>query len=265
MKTTPGLKVGGKKGKKVQMQIYRADLHMHTLLSPCGSLEMSPRTIVDTAAARGLDIIGITDHNSTRHCKVIHKLAATRNIAVLCGAEVTSSEEVHCLAFLPDFERLDLFENYLQAHMQDFPNDPEYFGDQVQVDENEEIIYQEERLLIMAIDQDIDEIERQVHALGGIFIPAHINRPAFGLISQLGFVPPDLNYDALELSRHITTKDFKKAYPELADKTFIRSSDAHYVEDIGCCYTNFYLEQPTFDEIKLALHNAGGRYVAEEK
>ena len=247
------------------MQIYRADLHTHTLLSPCGSLEMSPRTIVDTAAERHLDIIGITDHNSTRHCKVIHKLAAELNIAVLCGAEVTSREEVHCLAFMPDFERLDQFENYLQEHLQDFPNDPEAFGDQIQVDENEDIIYQEERLLIMAIDQDIDEIERQVHALGGIFIPAHINRPAFGLISQLGFVPPDLNYDALELSRHITTENFKKTYPELADKTFIRSSDAHFVEDIGRCHTKFYLEQPTFNEIRLALQNAQGRYVAEEK
>ncbi len=247
------------------MQNYRADLHMHTLLSPCGSLDMSPRTIVDIAAERHLDIIGITDHNSTRHCKVIHKLAAARNIAVLCGAEVTSSEEVHCLAFMPDFERLDLFENYLQEHMQDFPNDPKAFGDQVQVDENEEIVYQEERLLIMAIDQDIDEIEQQVHALDGIFIPAHINRPAFGLISQLGFVPPDLNYDALELSRHITTQNFKKAYPQLADKTFIRSSDAHYVEDIGRCHTLFQLREPSFDEIKLALHNRDGRFVAEEK
>jgi PHP family Zn ribbon phosphoesterase len=247
------------------MQLYRADLHIHTLLSPCGSLEMSPRNIVAAAVARRLDIIGITDHNSTRHCRVIHTLAAENNITVLCGAEVTSSEEVHCLAFLPDFERLQLFENYLQEHLQDFPNDPETFGDQVQIDDNEEIIYLEHRLLIMAIDQNIDEIEQQVHTLGGLFIPAHINRPAFGLISQLGFVPPDLNYDALELSRHITTKDFKKAYPELADKTFIRSSDAHFVEDIGCCYTNFYLEQPTFDEIKLALHNAGGRYVAAEK
>ena len=247
------------------MQNYRADLHMHTLLSPCGSLDMSPRTIVDIAAERHLDIIGITDHNSTRHCKVIHKLAAARNIAVLCGAEGTSSEEVHCLAFMPDFERLDLFENYLQEHMQDFPNDPKAFGDQVQVDENEEIVYQEERLLIMAIDQDIDEIEQQVHALDGIFIPAHINRPAFGLISQLGFVPPDLNYDALELSRHVTTQNFKKAYPQLADKTFIRSSDAHYVEDIGRCHTLFHLREPSFDEIKLALHNRDGRFVAEEK
>jgi PHP family Zn ribbon phosphoesterase len=247
------------------MQTYRADLHIHTLLSPCGSLEMSPRNIVDAAAGRNLDIIGITDHNSTRHCRVIHKLAASRNIAVLCGAEVTSREEVHCLAFLPDFERLELFENYLQEHLQDFPNDPEAFGDQIQVDENEDIIYQEERLLIMAIDQDIDEIEQQVHALNGIFIPAHINRPAFGLISQLGFVPPDLTYDALELSRHITTENFIKANPQLADKTFIRSSDAHYIEDIGRCYTNFHLEKPSFDEIKLALHNTGGRFVSEDK
>ncbi|NCA85579.1 MAG: PHP domain-containing protein [Clostridia bacterium] len=247
------------------MQTYRADLHIHTLLSPCGSLEMSPRNIVAAAVARGLDIIGITDHNSTRHCQVIHTLAAENNIAVLCGAEVTSSEEVHCLAFMPDFERLQLFENYLQEHLQDFPNDPKAFGDQVQIDENEEIVYQEERLLIMAIDQNIDDIEQQVHALGGIFIPAHINRPAFGLISQLGFVPPDLNYDALELSRHVTTKDFVRAYPQLADKTFIRSSDAHYVEDIGRCYTDFYLNRPTFDEVKLAFQKADGRYVAQEK
>jgi PHP family Zn ribbon phosphoesterase len=243
------------------MKAYKADLHIHTVLSPCGDLEMSPKNIVNQALIKNLDIIGITDHNSTRHCRLISEIAAKHGIFVLCGAEVTSKEEVHCLCFMPDFARLGIFQQYLDQHLPNIKNDVNVFGYQVQVDQEELIIYEEEKLLISALDQSIGQIEKTVHILGGIFIPAHINRPAFGLINQLGFVPDDLNYDALEISKHITKTKFLLQNPYLKEKTFIQSSDAHFIENLGEVTTTFNLENLVFDEIIMALHNIEGRSV----
>jgi hypothetical protein len=190
-------------------------------------------------------------------------MASRENIFVLCGAEVTSREEAHCLAFLPDFEKLDVFQNYLDKHLSRIPNDPNKFGYQVQVDKDENIIYEEENLLISAIDQSVDEIEAMVHGLGGIFIPAHVNRQTYSIISQLGFIPPDLKYDALELSKHITKAKFLEQNSYLKNSTFIQSSDAHFIDDLGSVYTRFHMEKPSFDEVKMALRNDGGRFVAD--
>jgi PHP family Zn ribbon phosphoesterase len=243
------------------MQFFEADLHIHTVLSPCGDLEASPKNIVKKAIQEGLNIIGITDHNSTRHCKLISKLASANGILVLPGAEVTSQEEAHCLAFFPNFDALDVFQEYLDKHLPGFPNNPDKFGYQVQVDEDENIIYEEERLLISAISQNADQIEEKVHSLGGLFIPAHINRQTYSIISQLGFVPDDLNFDALEISRHITKEKFIRQNPYLSGKTFIQSSDAHFIKDIGMVTTKFWMDKASFEEIKLALHGKNGRFV----
>lgn len=243
------------------MKAHRADLHIHTLLSPCGNLEMSPRNIVDTALKKKLDIIGITDHNSTRHCKLISELAGEKGIFVLAGAEVTTKEEVHCLAFFPEFENLEIFQKYLDLYLTNIKNDVDKFGYQVQVDKDENIIYEEERLLIAAIDQSLEEVEKTVHRLNGLFIPAHINRPVFGLISQLGFIPEDLNFDALEISKHITKVRFLKDHPYLSNETFIQSSDSHFLENIGDSTSIFHLKSVNFEEIRLALKNEEGRFI----
>jgi 3',5'-nucleoside bisphosphate phosphatase len=243
------------------MQYFKADLHIHTVLSPCGDLDASPKNIVENAVNRGLQIIGVTDHNTTRHCRLIAQMAQKHGIFVLCGAEVTTREEAHCLCFFPGFKELEIFQDYLDKHLPDFPNNTDKFGYQVQVDEAEQIIYEEKRLLISAISQDVEQIEEKVHSLGGLFIPAHINRQTYSIISQLGFVPDDLRYDALEISRHTTREKFISQNPYLSDKTFIQSSDAHYVRDIGTVTTKFWIEACNFDEIKWALHNENGRKV----
>ena len=243
------------------MKSYRADLHIHTVLSPCGDLDMSPGTIVKKAKAAGLDIIGITDHNSTRHCNLVSELAAEENIYVLCGAEVNTSEEVHCLCFFPDFQKLNLFQEYLDQHLPDIKNDPDRFGYQVQVDEEEQIVYQEEKLLISAINQSIDQVEAKTHELEGLFIPAHIDRQRFSLISQLGFIPDDLDCDALEISRHADLDKLRISNTSIGNSTLIRSSDAHFIEDIGKCVSEFYIKEATFDDVRLALQGENGRYV----
>ena len=157
----------------------RADLHIHTVLSPCGDLEMSPENILHFAQIQGLNMIGITDHNSTRQAPIIRDYGKTKGIFVLTGAEICSKEEVHALTFFETDEQLTIFQHYLDVHLPDIPNDPEKFGFQVVVDPEEQIIYEEPKLLISALNQSLEEIAHKVRQLDGIFIPAHIDKPCF--------------------------------------------------------------------------------------
>ncbi len=236
------------------MPTFIADLHIHTVLSPCGDLEMSPTNIVRAAKAKNLDIIGITDHNSTLHCKLVREIAKEQNIFVLCGAEVTTKEEVHCLTYFPTDAELNDFQQYLEQHLPPIKNNVSLFGYQVVVDRDENIIQEIDNLLISALDVSIDQLEQKVHSLNGIFIPAHIDKSKFSLISQLGFVPKDLKVEALELSSHTTKDDFLKSNKYLRNYTFIQNSDAHYINDIGKTFTSFEMNEISFSEIKNTLN-----------
>jgi PHP family Zn ribbon phosphoesterase len=243
------------------MNTFKADLHIHTVLSPCGDLEMSPSNIIRFAKSKQLDLIGITDHNTTRQCAVVRELGEREGIFVLCGVEVTTKEEAHCLAFFETTESLESFQIYLDVHLPQIKNNPDLFGYQVAVDAEDNIIFEEERSLLSAIDQSIEKIEQKVHSLNGIFIPAHINKSKNSIISQLGFIPDDLIIDALELSKHISKEEFITKNKYLKDKVFIRNSDAHLTELIGETTTFFVMEALNFEEIKKALHNIDNRRV----
>lgn len=243
------------------MRRYRADLHMHTVLSPCGSLDMSPEAILKGAAAKELDIIAITDHNHTAQCECVRELAENYGITVLSGAEVTTREEAHCVVLFGDNETLTDFQSLLNRTIKKITNKPELFGHQVIVDKNEMIVEEVEHLLIAATSLSVSELEKEIHRRNGLFIPAHVNRESNSLISQLGFVPADINADALEISKHTDKETFLQQHPELSEFTFIQCSDAHYPEDIGAVSTLFEIEKPSFDEIRKALKGVDGRRV----
>jgi len=231
------------------------------VLSPCGDLEMSPVNIVEKAKERGIDILGISDHNSTLHAPLIKKMAAKQGMLVIMGAEVTTKEEVHCLCFFETEKKLAVFQKYLEVYLPHIANDNNKFGYQVVVNEAEEIVDEVEWLLISGINQSIDQLERKVHELDGLFIPAHINKMQNSVISQLGFLPFDLNVDALEITRHISKESFLEKNAYLKDKTFIKSSDAHSIDLVGEVYTKFQMMEASFDEVKMALRNEEGRFV----
>ncbi|MDR2911206.1 MAG: PHP domain-containing protein [Bacteroidales bacterium] len=225
-------------------------MHIHTILSPCGDIEMTPRQIVSKAKERGLHIIGITDHNSTRNSEEVKKVGNREGIFVLCGAEVTTKEEVHCLAFFETTTQLAAFQQFLDDNLPSIKNDEEKLGYQFIINEEEEILGKEEYLLINALNKSINEVEDEVHRLDGLFILAHIDKMQNSVLSQLGFMPPDLKTDALELSKHTDKEIFLKKNKYLSNHFFIQSSDAHYLEDIGCVYTTLEMQEPTFQNIK---------------
>ncbi len=249
------------------MKLFKADLHTHTVLSPCGDIDMTPAFLVSKAKEKEYDIVGITDHNSTLQAREIKKSLNNELPLILCGAEITTSEEVHCLAFVDGEENLDALQSYLEEHLPKIPNNVDFFGYQLLVDAQENVIKEEEYLLISAINQTVNQVADFVHSLGGIFIPAHIDKKQNSIISQLGFVPFDLEFEALEFSKKCDIDTFisQNKYISKLNTSYIRSSDAHYPADYLGCHTSFYMEELSFDEIKKALKREDGRYVEVSK
>ena len=232
------------------MKCLNADLHIHTCLSPCGDVDMSPRNIIRIAKERNMHIIAITDHNSTRNVKVCIELGERNGIFVIPGCEVNTSEEVHCLCYFPTLQTMDEFQLYLDSRMTSIKNDPDKFGYQVAVDENDVILYEEKRSLFMGIMDGINNLSDEVHKLGGLFVPAHIDRSVNSIFSQLGFIPKELNYDALEVSKHSSPDFIKKLHPETVGDLFLQNSDAHYIEDIAKIYNCFEMEEANWNCFK---------------
>ncbi|GHV36308.1 histidinol-phosphatase [Bacteroidia bacterium] len=232
------------------MPIFRADLHIHSFLSPCGDLSMSPQNIVDKALEKGLDIIGIADHNSTRQANLVKKIGEKNGLFVLVGCEISSKEEAHCLAFFETETQRIQMQNILDKHLPNIANDEERFGYQIVVDENEDIVYEEPKLLISALDLSLDELYDIVHNIGGIFIPAHVDKKTTSLMSQLGFVPPEIKADALELTKFMETDKFLKRFPYLKKFKFLHSSDAHFIDIVGERYTEMELPSRSFENVK---------------
>lgn len=220
----------------------RVDWHIHTVLSPCASLDMSPLKILEEAENRGLNAIGICDHNSTRQARYMADEAKKKGICILPGVELNSREEIHCLAFFDDLKALDEMQAFIDAHLPNIRNVPELFGDQVVVDLKGRIIYEEERMLLMALTVSLDSLVNTIRALGGLVIPAHANKGSNSLLSQLGFVPDDMDFDAVEIIG-MGDEQLRK-YP------WVLSSDAHYPEDIGRHFTSMNLDDFSVNSIR---------------
>jgi PHP family Zn ribbon phosphoesterase len=245
------------------MNIYRADLHIHTVLSPCGDLEMSPGNIVEKAVEKGLDIIAVTDHNHTGHVKLTRELGARKGIWVVYGAEINTREEVHCLTYFDNDEQVIEFQQEMEGNLQKIPNDASLFGSQLIVDEQEQILEELNFSLYPGLNWGIEEAAAVVHGLGGLFVPAHVNRPTNGLYAQLGFFPADLEVDAVEISRHSAPADMVTEHPELESQVLIQNSDAHFIDDIGRAGNRYKMKSCTFEELRLALRGEQGRGVFE--
>ncbi len=237
------------------MRTFKADLHIHTCLSPCAELEMSPRNIVKGAKKCGLDVIGICDHNSGENVSYVSIAAKNEGLNVLGGIEVCTREEVHILALFSTSEDLLAMQKIVNDHLFG-TNDEKLYGDQVVVNENNEVIGFNKKLLIGATDLSIEEIVNKIHDLNGVAIAAHIDRDSFSIISQLGFVPEGLQIDALEVSKKDKIENFKDLGLPLV--TF---SDAHCLNRIGKRFTNFSMKQVSLEEMRKSLLEEDGRKV----
>ena len=249
------------------MRIIHADLHIHTCLSPCAELEMSPRGIVSTAVSKGVGMIAVCDHNSAENAAAVMEASRQTNLTVLPGMEVTSKEEVHILGLFGTPDDATRMQALVYEHLEG-QNDAETFGLQVVVEADGTVAGYNDRLLIGATDLSLEHVVQAIHAHNGLAIAAHIDREGFGILGQLGFIPPDLDLDALEVSSRMNLKNAIGAFAEYDSYPFVRSSDAHNLDAIGSGTTPLMLEAASFDELKMALKGEQERGVCfsgEEK
>ncbi len=240
----------------MMVRVYAADLHVHTCLSPCADEEMSPKNIVRTAVGQMLDIIAVADHNSGKNARVVMEAAADLPLTVIAGMEVQSREEVHLLSLFGSVEILEEWDAFVYQHLPDVRNDPDVFGYQPIVDKEGYVLRFEEKLLINSLDLSLEEVVKGIADRDGICIPAHVDREAFSIIGQLGYIPPELPIAAVEIMGRQ-----RDTVPEGYE--VVTASDAHFLRAIGTKRTLFLLEAPTIEEIHRGLRSEGGRRVTE--
>jgi len=241
-----------------QVEISLAELHIHTVLSPCAEVEMIPPLIVQKALDKGIKIIAISDHNASANVTAVVKAAEDTHLTVLPGMEVQTKEEVHVLCLFDTIDQLEEVQCYIDKHMPASLNDPEYFGEQFVVDETGEFIRREHQLLITSTDLSIEDVFAFVETLGGLAIPAHVDRQAFGLIANLGFVPVGIQVEAVEISRNVNPLEAYKNYPQIKGLPLIQSGDAHRLDEIIGANA-FWIKEPTIGELRMAFRKENGR------
>lgn len=210
------------------MKLYY-DFHIHSALSPCGDNDMTPNNLINMSIIKGLDAVALTDHNACENVRAAAAVAGDK-IIFIPGMEVETSEEVHIVTLFPTADAAEEMQRILVDSSPYIPNRPEIFGNQYIMDENDEICGEIDRMLVTASGLDIYTVVAAAKDLGGIAYPAHIDRESYSVLSNLGFIPPDLDISAVEItekSRAALEGEYSNRY------NIITSSDAHYLWDIS--------------------------------
>jgi predicted metal-dependent phosphoesterase TrpH len=217
---------------------------------------MTPLRILKRAREAGLDMVAITDHNSAENVGAAVALGREMDVAVLPAMEIASSEEVHVLAvFSETGDVLDMQELVYRSIPVGAVTIDEY---QVIVNERDEVLGFNSRLLIGATDMKLEKLVQEIHGRGGLVVASHVDRGAFSISSQLGFAPEGLAFDAFEVIDETAAARALLFHPRTP---WLVSSDAHRLEDVGSRATKLHMEAPTFEELSMALHGEGGRSV----
>lgn len=212
---------------------FAADLHVHTALSPCGDDDMTPNNIVNMALIKGLDLIAITDHNSCANVAAVIEAGRNKGLMVIPGIEVQSKEEVHLICLFKKLENALEFGGLIYSSLSNISNNEDLFGQQLMMDASDNIVGKLEKLLLSSSTYSINEIFELVSKHDGICIPAHVDRSSYSIISNLGFIPPNLKVDAVEISKNSTLESTLEKMPFIKSYKHIISSDAHYLWDIN--------------------------------
>lgn len=241
---------------------FRADLHIHTVLSACADLSMGPRDIVARALAQELDLIAITDHNSSANATAVFHAAQGTGLTVIPGMEISTREEIHMICLFPDLHQAMKFQDYVYSNLQDGTYDASMLGPQVICDHNENILGEDDHMLALPIKISYDRVIKETVAQGGFIYPAHIDRRANGIMRVLGFMPKDLPYNVVEVSKNIPLQEAEERYGQQGSVAVITASDAHEISQIASAVTFFRMAAPTFAELCLAMQFQDDRKVS---
>ena len=209
------------------------DFHIHSCLSPCGDMDMTPNNIVNMAMIKGLDIIAVSDHNTCGNCRAVMEVGAKNGLTVIPAMELNTKEDVHILCLFDDIEKAEKFSCHIYNNVPNIINKKEVFGEQVYMNSKDEVIGTEEKLLITASNIGVYETASLCSEYNGIAIPAHIDKGSYSILSMLGFITEDMGFSTYEISKRANESEILKDQKLLKDKIMICNSDAHYLWDIA--------------------------------
>jgi predicted metal-dependent phosphoesterase TrpH len=233
------------------MKIYY-DFHIHTALSPCGDESMTPNNIVNMALLNELDAIAITDHNTCENVKAVMKVAKDKDIIVIPGIEIETKEEIHVVGLFLDVESVYNIQTEIFKGLPNIKNKADIFGSQLILNENDDVVEELDKFLMTACALSLNKVIDIIHEYNGIAILAHIDRPSYSVISNLGMIPDDLNTSILEISRFSQLDKYKKIY---TNYKIIQSSDAHELGYIGISHNFLEVDAKNIKSIFNALIN----------
>ena len=237
-----------------------ADLHLHTVVSPCAEVEMIPPLIIRRAQKLGLGLIAVTDHNTADNVEAVQLAARGSGVAVLPGMEAQTREEVHLLCLFDTLAQVLAWQQVVYSHLPALRNREDVFGAQFVVDETGEFVRMNERLLLTSASLSVEEVATGVRELGGMTIAAHVDRQAFSLLTNLGMIPPGLALSALEISRRLTLREAQLSFPQLQGWPIVTCGDAHRLSEMRADML-VTLRTPSVRELELALGGQDGRSV----
>lgn len=212
---------------------YFYDLHIHSCLSPCGDDDMTPNNIVNMAKIKGLDVIAITDHNCAKNAAAVMQCGSAIGVLVIPGMEVECAEEFHLLTLFRNLESCLAMEKIVFDALPQIQNDVDIFGEQIIMDSSDQLVGGVGQMLVAPCSMSVDEIVAKTSELGGVCVPAHVDKSAYSIISNLGYIPKELGFNTIELSKRADRDAVLSEYTYRRDYKVIVSSDAHYLHDIS--------------------------------
>jgi PHP family Zn ribbon phosphoesterase len=243
------------------MKTLLADFHIHSLLSPCAEIEMTPHNIMMKAAAMGLGAIALTDHNASGNLPAAIRLQEKYGVKVFPGMEVECKEEAHIVVLFDKMRQMAAWQKVVDAVHSGRQNLPDKFGAQFVVDEDDNLVTEEKRMLLGPLNISAAEVVKQVSTLGGICFAAHVDRPSCSILMSLGFIPPDMGFTAAEISRNSLEELTElKLKARVGNLPYVTDSDSHWIQAfLDGPKNRITVQDLTLAELKLALAGKDGR------
>ena len=238
------------------MPRYYYDLHIHSCLSPCGDMDMTPNNLVNMAKLLGLDVIALTDHNTSLNCEAAMKVGEEVGLLVIPGMELTTTEDIHAVCLFPDLEKALAFCSYVDEHRIKIKNRPDIYGRQVIMNEQDEETGEIEHLLLPSGGIGIMDAYRTAKEFGGICYPAHIDRDSLSILSVLGEIDPACGFRTAELAAISKLDELRAMHPILNTMRIITCSDAHYLENMKDAQNTIELPELTREAVIAYLDSA---------
>jgi len=239
---------------------WRADLHIHTALSPCAMDEMTPPAIVAAAIECQLDIIAICDHNTAGNVAAVQEAARTASapLTVIPGIEVTTREEVHVLGLFASVESALAVGEAARQTLPAVTEISKRFGDQYLFDASGEVVGEEGKMLSTATSYTLEQTVGLIKGNGGFAIASHVDRPSHSVMSQLGLFPAEVDFDGIEIS-WVGVQLGRDSQFEWLNLPMTTSSDSHFLSEIGSGFLSITLKEPSFGELMSAIQQMQGK------